>query len=284
MNHCRFYLFCLFLIFFNNVAFANNDKDTQLTQFQIAAEVNGLQITNQNLEKEIISFFGYEFQFLSKEQQLQLKKLYLQKIIDRYLLKTASAKKITEKSSRDRINVYLEQFVFKNIKVTDEECKKEYLENQKNYLIPEELLLREIFIRKSKEDSFLSQGSKSLAEEAHSKAINKDEKFEELVSGYSTHANHISKKETDFITPNQLPDGVSKEGLPKEIGGISPIIETENGFYIFKLVDHKPEKQIPYENVKGEIKEKLIEKRKATAYRTHLNALRRQAKIIVYLN
>ena len=57
------------------------------------------------------------------------------------------------------------------------------------------------------------------------------------------------------------------------------MIETDNGYYILRVDEKKPEQYQPIEDVRLEIQERLQENAKARKYREWIEQLRRKAYI-----
>ena len=66
-------------------------------------------------------------------------------------------------------------------------------------------------------------------------------------------------------------------GLP--IGQLSPILESETGFYIVRVLDRQEITRKPFADVQDEIKKKIREEKVSAKYKEYLAKLRRQTPI-----
>ena len=67
------------------------------------------------------------------------------------------------------------------------------------------------------------------------------------------------------------------------VGEISEIVETPFGFHIIRLVEHKDERQVPFEEAKGKIKEYLGQQGLKTELEKHVGELRSKGGVQVFL-
>ncbi len=152
---------------------------------------------------------------------------------------------------------------------SEEEIKNYYEKNKEKFVEPEKIHLHQIVVKKREQAGRLwkivAASRKRFAAIAKENSISPDAQ---------------NGGDMGFISRGTLPSNMEKKlfRLPKMV--LSPVMKGPQGFYIFMVTERKPERKIPFEDVKDKIKEKLLNERKALAYRAWLKEKLRTAKIL----
>ena len=166
-------------------------------------------------------------------------------------------------------NRFLEEKVFSNISVSEDEIQQYYHQHQKEFTSPESVHVRQIVTD--------NRGSA----EAILERLKKGENFARLAHDLS-------------IAPERLEGGdlgfVSREGFLKEFeicfdlkeGELSPIIPSLYGFHIFKVIEKHPETLLTLEQVSGQIKDWLIRDKREDWFQSYYQKLKNQYKVEVH--
>jgi peptidyl-prolyl cis-trans isomerase C len=64
-------------------------------------------------------------------------------------------------------------------------------------------------------------------------------------------------------------------------GQISDVVTTQFGYHVIKVVDHKSERVVPFEEAQGKIKEYLANQKKTQHRDAFIDGLKKKAKIEV---
>ena len=160
-----------------------------------------------------------------------------------------------------------------DINVTDD-MLKEYYNKHLNEFSEEEYRLKQIFI----------SGSTKKSEEKALKAyelLKAGRPFEEVAKEFSedpsaTEGGDIGMVKKEELIP-QLKQAI--EGLAP--GSFSGIVATPYGFHIIKLVDSKRIGTLPFDAVKEEIQQRIIQEEAEKRYRAYIEDLKRSSYIEV---
>jgi parvulin-like peptidyl-prolyl isomerase len=86
--------------------------------------------------------------------------------------------------------------------------------------------------------------------------------------------------EHEWTTQGALKAAVIDKALfSLEVGQMSPILETDDGFHIVRVLERKEAGRRPFTEVQGEIRDRLKEERFQAAVKEYLSGLRRDARI-----
>ncbi len=163
----------------------------------------------------------------------------------------------------------------KEIKVPDFSAlaKEEFLANKKKYVIPGKLEVKHILIS-TKERS--DADAKTLADSVLKEIQAQPDQFDALVEKYSDDPSKASNHGliTDAGSDRYVPEFVAGARALKTPGQLSPVVKTEYGYHILKMVERIPEKQPEFAEVRDDIIGRLSREyvdKQATA---HIDELR----------
>ncbi|WP_164730936.1 SurA N-terminal domain-containing protein [Anoxybacter fermentans] len=156
--------------------------------------------------------------------------------------------------------------VTSDITVTDEEIIEEY----------ERVRVSRIFISK-KEDG---NSGKIKAEEALAK-IKEGVDFAEVAKNFSEAVDAQTGGDVGFISHAgyRLGKLLTEKAFALEVGQVSDIIETDSGYHILKVTERKDAEGEEFEAQKEEIKERLLNIKKAQAQSKWFQEIKNEAKI-----
>ncbi|GAB6988806.1 foldase protein PrsA [Paenibacillus pini] len=166
------------------------------------------------------------------------------------------------------MQVKIRKLVEPTVKVTDDEVKKYFDENKESLNTPEQVKASHILV----------------ATKAEAEAILKE------LKGGADFATVAKEKSTDpgskanggdlgYFGKGVMNAPFEKAAFALEPGKLSDVVQSENGFHIIKVTDHKKAVEATFEGKKAEIKEKLITQAINTAAPTWLADIKAKAKI-----
>lgn len=217
--------------------------------------------------------------------------------------KALKARGLTEDELKNSIEVDLiakkliDGQVRGKIKITDEDVKKYYDDNQKKFFRPEAYRARHIFISifppeliKSTPVNELKARKEELDKKAKKKIedIQKELKsganFEDLAKKYShDSASAPNGGNLDFIYKGVF-DPAFDEAISKmKVGDTSDVVNTPYGYHIIKLDETKPAEQATFAEMEEAIQKHLFMERAQKKVEIYLQGLRKKAKIEVLL-
>lgn len=104
--------------------------------------------------------------------------------------------------------------------------------------------------------------------------------FDELAKANSDGFNAKDGGQYDWTTRGALKSTVIDEALfSLEVGQMSPILESDTGFHIVRVLERKPAGRQPFAEVQNNIREKLKDERTLAAREEYIDQLRKDARI-----
>lgn len=88
-----------------------------------------------------------------------------------------------------------------------------------------------------------------------------------------------SQGELDFATRREMPEAIGNAAFSLAPDSVSEIIETPAGIHLVKVLERRPARIIPYEEMRGFLRKYLQEERRRQVYQGLLRELRQQANI-----
>lgn len=285
---------------------------------QVVGEVNGEKITRADLDKRLEPLkamykaqFGMDFS--KKEAQETLKKLEAgvleQMIGEKLILQEAAKRKIQVEeaeidqqidnlakarfSSRKEFDEFIKTQNFSladlkqelrsqltaerlaeqvigstKIEVKDQEVEKYFQTHQDQYNVPELVKARHILVKEEKEAEDILRQLKA------------GEDFAKLAQKYSQDPGSKEKGgDLGYFSRGQMVPAFEKAAFSLQIGEISSIIQTDYGYHIIKVEDHKKQQKFQFQQVREEVKKELAENKKKDTWMKFLEDLRSKNQI-----
>lgn len=185
---------------------------------------------------------------------------------------------LTIENVRDQLILMkvVDQHIRGNITVGDSETKRYYREHPERFALPEEYQLSQILIQ-----PHVSEG----LEEAKAKAqramdeLKRGEKFSDVAMQYSDGPNAMQGGRLGIVRQGELLPVIEQAVSRLVPGGISDIIESQEGIQIIRLDEKKPRQFRPYDEVRLEIQELVYRQKSDNMYQSWLNELKTKAYI-----
>lgn len=177
------------------------------------------------------------------------------------------------------------QDVYQKISISEEESRKFYDANATDFLTPESITLREIFVQAGPPTPGVPPPPEAMAaartkiDAARTRVTTGKEDFA-VVAGEVSDA--ASKANGGLIGPMKA-DEVNPEILkvlePLKPGEVSEPLDAGNGYRILKLDARVPRRQATFEQARDQIAERVFQQRRASEVLKYLDRLRAQAII-----
>jgi parvulin-like peptidyl-prolyl isomerase len=193
---------------------------------------------------------------------------------------------LTEAELRDEIAKRLQMqnlatFLTRNVSASDEEARAFYDANSETYMTQETTEASYILRNATEADPEpLKQRAREKAEEAHARAM-AGEDFAELAKEYSQAPNAAKGGTLGMFPRGVMFPAFEKVAFETEIGGISDVFQTVTGFNIIKVTGRKAAEPIPFEEIRPQLKQQLIEEKKGRVMQEELAKLRKTATVEV---
>jgi peptidyl-prolyl cis-trans isomerase SurA len=167
-----------------------------------------------------------------------------------------------------------------HINIGKDEIQKYYDDHKKDYIRPEQVVLRSIEVNTAGKDPAEVEALKKKAETAL-KRVQDGEDFGEIAKRYSDgstakQGGYLGAYKRGELSP-QLEDVVFK----MKKNDLTGVLETKQGFLIMQVMEHYDEGQQPLDKVENEITNKLYDQAMQPALRDYLKTLREQSYVVV---
>ena len=205
--------------------------------------------------------------FQQREVQVQRfdTKDYLSKVnpsqtdIEAYYKNPAHTAEFQTQEKADIEYVVLDlEAIKKGIKVSEDELKKYYTENEKSFTVPEERRANHILIKAEKDTADERAKAKAKAEALQAEITKNPASFADLARKNSQEAGSAEKGgDTDLFIARGDTDKAYEDALfaLKKPGDLSPVTETKDGFYILQLKAARGGDKRSFESVRAEIEQ-----------------------------
>jgi len=279
----------------------------------IVAKVNGTTFTQKDLEAEVDRLIP-QMTFHRNVPPEKRKNYYgkaLDELINRELqYQDAKAKDI--KIEKEKIDAQLEKFKkrFKSEKEYQAALKQEKsTEEQVRARIEKELLAQAAYTRNVTEPAKMSEPALkeyyeknaaklkqpesaklriiSTTDEKKAKdilaKIKQGDDFGELAYGLSEDSYRVKSGDIGYIHKGRMLPEIDAVAFKLKVGEVSDIIKAENNWFIIKVEDKKPERQMTFEETKARLQKELETERANELKKKWIDSLRAKAKIEILL-
>lgn len=213
------------------------------------ANSQGIQVSDEELEQELRN---YKSRYTEKD---------FQAILEKRKIDYSTWREI--KKANWVISRLLKEKVFASIKISDEKTKSYYQDHLNDFRQPETVHIRQILT-----------DSKEKAQEILRK-LNAGENFAKLAHDYSLSPDRAKGGDLGYIRRGSFPKEF-EICFDLEEGELSPVVSSLYGFHIFKVLDKKPEMQIPYEEAKPQIEELLKAREEEELFKKYYQELQKK--------
>lgn len=139
------------------------------------------------------------------------------------------------------IDKFIQQKVVSNIKITDADIQKYYNGHRRDFTHGDEAHARQVLV-----------DDKNLAETLRAKLV-AGENFAAIAQEHSIAPEGKRGGDLGWFGRGIMPKAFDEACFPLPTGGISPIVKTEFGYHIFKVVERRGARTIPLKEVRDKI-------------------------------
>lgn len=177
------------------------------------------------------------------------------------------------------IQTLIQQEVIAKMTVSDEEAQGFYEERKDQFNEPEQVQASHIIILVKPE---ATQEEKDVARkkiEDILAQVKAGEDFAELAKEQSEGPSKDRGGDLGFFTRDKMVKPFADAAFALNEGEISDIVETQYGYHIIKVTGKKPQRQTPFDEVKEQIKQSLLQQKTNTEMSNWIAELRENATI-----
>lgn len=174
-------------------------------------------------------------------------------------------------------------YIRSKILVTPKDIQDYYQSHLAKFTQKERLKVKTITIRKS-EASVRSKEADPVAREKAEEILRHlyaGEKFETLAARYSEDNKATGGGDLGVVQRGDLVEGIDMVLFNLKPGEISPIMETDMGFHIFKVVEKRPRQVNPFDQVRDDIHDFLFRKKSRERFGEWMKDLKKSAYITI---
>ncbi len=172
------------------------------------------------------------------------------------------------------------QEVSRSINIGRDEVEKYYNEHKKDYVRPEQVALREMFVstegKKEADIPELQKKAKGLLDR-----VKNGEDFGELAKRFSDGSTAKSGGFLGLFKRGELSKELEDTAFKMKKGDLTDVIQTKQGFLVLQVLEHYDEGEQALAKVENEIMDRLYQQKMEPAYREYLKTLRQESYVIV---
>ncbi|MBI2342392.1 MAG: peptidyl-prolyl cis-trans isomerase [Deltaproteobacteria bacterium] len=176
-----------------------------------------------------------------------------------------------EAKKRDYIiDKFIRQNLVSKLEIADDEIKKYYNLNRKTFSHPDEVHARQILVDDYKK-----------AEDLRAKAAG-GENFAALAQEFSIAPEAKRGGDLGWFPRGIMPKAFDEACFPLPTGQISPIVKTEFGYHIFKVMERRNAKSLPLAEVREKVLALIQQEKIKTEFDKWFEAIKARTKVEVY--
>jgi parvulin-like peptidyl-prolyl isomerase len=273
---------CLLLLvtFLPEKTWAENDD--------VIAKIGNKKITVSDLNR-VISYYDSERQ-KAIEKHPQLKEQVLRQMVHCIVVSERAKKEGFDKRPDVKENLefflnnalayeYLQKEVAGKVTVSEDEMKTYYETNQDKFMTPEAVRARHILIRA---DRTASEEDKKKAEDIL-KRIKAGEDFAKLASDLSDDPGSKPRGgDPGFFQRGRMVKPFEEAAFALKPGEVSGIVESPFGYHIIKVEERKESALEPYDQVKENIHQKLLQDKRKSKVDEFIEKAMEDAKVEIH--
>ena len=240
-----------------------------LNGLRVAARVNGLPITEADIDAALVGMGAKGERYNTPDGR----KMVLEQLINKKLFLADAAKNLYEydpqfkaefqKLKEDMLANFAIAKAVDGVRVTDEEAKKFFEENEKDLNSGESVSASHILV-----DS--EEKANEIKAEIESGAVS----FEDAARKYSSCPSSEQGGALGEFTRGQMVPEFDEACFSMKVGELRGPVKTQFGYHLIKLNDKKEATPLKYEDIADQIKQKLLTDKQQAAYRSKVNQLK----------
>jgi parvulin-like peptidyl-prolyl isomerase len=180
-----------------------------------------------------------------------------------------------------RTNKLMESQIKDDTKPSDEEIKKYYTDNKKQFSTPETVHARHILMKADEKDDEKTKDEKKAIIEGLRKQLLEGADFEKLAKENSSCPSGKKGGDLGAFPRGRMAKPFEEAAFSQKVNDIGPIVQTRFGYHIIQVLAHN---QATEKKLDDETKEKItatmVAKKKQELAKNYINKLKENAKIV----
>ncbi len=170
------------------------------------------------------------------------------------------------------------------INITEEDAKKYYDENPTQFEVQEQVRASHILIKPDTTDSDADPNQAKAEAKAKIQGLLEQIKdgadFAELAKANSDCPSAAQGGDLNFFSRGNMVPPFEKAAFELEVGKVSDIVETQFGYHIIKVTDHKDASTTSYEQARDNIIKRLTQQKQSELDNKYIESLKAAANIV----
>jgi peptidyl-prolyl cis-trans isomerase SurA len=162
-----------------------------------------------------------------------------------------------------------------------EEVVKYYNEHKSEFVRPETVVLREIFVSTEGKPAADIPALRKKAENLRDRVLKNGDDFGELAKHFSDSPTAQQSGELGSFGRSQLDPNIAEKVFALDRGKMTDLIETKTGFEILQVQERYKAGEQPLDKVEGEITSRLYEQKMEPEMRKYLTTLRQDSYVVI---
>lgn len=240
----------------------------------VLAKVNDIEITKQQMLNVMKSLPQQQAKEVQSEQgrrrlleELIAGEMFYLEAVETGLDNDKEFLKILEETKKGLLQRYAIQKLLMSVNVTEDEIKKQYEANKKQFFTPEEVSARHILVNDKEK-------CEKIKEE-----INNGLDFSEAAKLYSSCPSKENKGSLGYFSRGKMVPEFEKVAFDLEIGQMSDPVKTQFGYHLIISDDKKTSREKSYEEVAQQIKQGLSNEKQYKVYSEKITNLKEKYKV-----
>jgi peptidyl-prolyl cis-trans isomerase C len=179
----------------------------------------------------------------------------------------------------------LESKLAGTVTATEEEARKYYSENAQEFQTPEQVRASHILLStKPADPNQTAEQAKAAAKKKAEELLQKVKDGTDFAALAKENSSCPSKEQggdLGMFARGQMVKPFEDVAFALKPGAISDLVETEFGYHIIKVTEHRDPNQVTFEQAKAGIVEQLTQQKRNTATRQYIESLREKATIVM---
>lgn len=260
--------------FVQALKFEVSKYDTKILDNKNRMDVLKNSLIEELIKNRLLYSLALEKKITATENELaneytRLKSRYTESTFQKMLeLRGINYNTWKEDKKRDvLIDKLIQQEVLAKINITDKDISKYYRQHQKDFTHGDEVHARQILVDDQK-----------LADDLRARAV-KGDNFAELAQEFSIAPEGKRGGDLGWFQRGIMPSVFDEACFPLPVGNISPVIKSEFGYHIFKVVERRPAAVVKLSEVKDKIVTKLQQEKSEQEFNSWYEPIRKKAKV-----
>jgi len=184
---------------------------------------------------------------------------------------------------RQAIRTLIDNEIAPTVKANEADSKAFYQNNPNAFKRPEEVHAQHILIKieKDADEKQKAEARKSLLE--LKKRIDAGEDFGQIAKSHSQCPSAPKGGDLGFFTRGRMVPAFEKVAFELKPGGVSDLVETQFGYHLIKVLEHREAKTMGYEEVQAQIAAHLRNLKIRAEVLRYAEKLRKAAKIETFV-